>query len=177
MKRIVRRASSLALALLLIASLTVPALAAKTKDYSVTSDGTQMISMTIKTDKATTLKFTQTKGKISYQNMATGTSSLKTYGDFFVYVKDNSGKEAPKSYNCYQKASISIKLSKNKTYTVTVCPSAKFVTYNRLVDSGKLWYKAPWETTFKWTSVPVWTLSAKKIVTMDVIKQMDAPQQ
>ena len=134
------RVASIFTLLALVFSLLLPVSAATAKNYTTGGYGNVSKVMVVKTKKATKLKFSQIKGKISYSNAAMGTSYLNTYGDFFIYVKDMSGKERSKMYNCYMKKSATINLSANKTYEIIVCPSAKDMTFSRLVDSGKLWY-------------------------------------
>ena len=111
--------------------------------------------------------------------MATGSSSFSSYGDFFIYVVDNSGKESPKSYYSSLQASTSstIKLSANKTYTITICPQAKFTTNRKLTEQGKFRYRLSGDSSFTWSKVPTWTITAYNVLSLKNIKTTIAPQQ
>lgn len=149
---------------------------AATKKHTVGQSYNNAIVITVKTDKATTMQFNSTKGAITFQNKAMGISNLNgVYGDFLIYVTDNSGSESPKSYTS-SKSGVSFKLNQNKTYTISITPRAKFVTYNKLVESGKLWYRAPWCQTFDWSKKPDYTLTGT-VKSLTIQKITSAPQQ
>jgi len=171
-----RRIICVLMVMITLLAMSVPAFAAKTTNASTSGSMRTATVMTVKTDKKTTLKFTQTKGKAAYQNWFQGTSYLNTYGDFFIYVVDQSGKEAPKSYECSFCKSVSIKLSANKTYKITIMPQSEDVTYSRLVRSGKLWYRNGINNYITWTKVPEWTVSVNKVISLKINSVVKAPQ-
>lgn len=175
MKRFTRIMCAMLVVVTLLA-VSMPAYAAKTCNASTSGSMRTATVITVKTDKKTTLKFEQTKGRITYQNMATGTSKLDTYGDFYLYVVDQSGKEAPKKYECSFKKSVTVKLSANKTYKISILPQTDDVTYNRLVRSGKLWYRAPWNKSVTWTKMPEWSITVNKVVSLKINSVVKAPR-
>ncbi|MBQ8768430.1 MAG: hypothetical protein IJZ15_02110 [Oscillospiraceae bacterium] len=164
------------LVMITLLAVSVPAYAAKTSNVSTAGSMRTATVITVKTDKKTTLEFKQTKGKAAYLNKALGTSYINTYGDFYLYVVDQSGKEAPKKYECSFKKSITIKLSANKTYKISILPQTDSVTYNRLVKSGKLWYRNYLCSGVEWTKIPEWSITAKKVVSLKVNSVVKAPR-
>lgn len=166
MKRLFRSSICLMLALVTVFSMSTSAFAATTRNAVTGGNANRATSVTVKTDKRTTLKFTQTQGTLSYQNRGTGTSYLNTYGDFFIYVIDKSGGEKAKLYDCSFKKSVTVNLSANKTYDISIVPREKAMTMNKLVSSGKMWYKAAWCKSFEWTKVPTWTVTAYKVISL-----------
>lgn len=160
----------------IIATCTLTSFAAS-KTYTVGSDCAKAMVVEVKTDAtATTLKFENRKGVILYENMLCGHYETSTFGDYLIYVTDNSGKESPKSYSCSLKKSTSVKLSANKTYTITVCPRAKDVTFKKLDNADKLFGKALWCDTFDWETNSTYTLTGS-VKSMKIKSITPAPQQ
>ena len=128
---------------LLLASIIPAVASADTKNYTVAGSQMQAVIITVKTNKATTLTLSQTKGVYSYSYLhGMNDKTVSTYGAYFVYVQDLSGKEAPKTYSLIVAKSTSIKLSANKTYQITVCAESRTTTYNRLVAKNVLKLKS-----------------------------------
>ncbi len=172
MKKNLKRLLALTLAVILLSCFQVQAFAAgvSISGKSVKGDNDHAAVISVITNKKTTLKFTQTKGRITYQNMATWWNHTDTYGDYFIYVTDASGVEKPKSYDCSLKKSITITLSANKNYTITICPYEKSRTFYHLKNAGKLSWKAPWENSFTWDVKPTWTATASKAAAIRLLK-------
>lgn len=176
MGKMIKKLLCLMMVLVTIFSTAVMVSAASTKKITTCGDSYAAKVVQIKTDKSTKLVFKQAKGTYTYQNWFMGISKNNSYGDFYIYVVDESGKEAPKKYDCSFKSSVTISLKANKTYTITVCANSESVTYNKLVRSGKLWYKAPYCNSIDWTKLPSWTLTVNKAISMKTIKTVRTPQ-
>ena len=163
-------ALSLAIMLLLCAQVQAFAAGVSVSGKTVKGDNNHAAVISVVTNKKTTLKFTQTKGRIAYQNLATGISRKDTYGDYFIYVQDTTGKERPKTYECSLKQSVSITLSANKNYTITISPYEKSRTFYHLNSAGKLPWKAIWENSFEWEIEPTWTATANNAASVRLLR-------
>ena len=174
MKRTLKTVASFILLLVTLFSLGMPAFAAS--KYSATGDMYAAKVIEIKTKKATTLKFEQTKGAFEFANWSLGIAKRNSYGDYYIYVVDQSGKDAPKCYECSFKKTLAIKLKANRTYSVTVCAQSSETTFNRLVRNGTLWNKAPYTNRITWKNFPQWTLSVNQASSFKIVKTVRTPQ-
>lgn len=162
----------MALVLFTTAHGTVFAEGVSVNGKTVSGDTNNCVVISVTTKKKTTLSFTQTKGRVGYAYMLTGSKIIDSYGDFFAYVKDDSGEESPKTYSCSFKKSMSIPLSAKKTYTITICPRQNCITYWKMKNAGKLTGEASWgnENSFFWEKAATWTATIKNAETVNLIK-------
>ena len=125
------RLVSLLLALLVLCSMSVPVFAANACSRvpgGTALDDDKWIEFTVETgsrwlNASDKLTFTQNKGKMICEAMGAmgifGTASKKIYGAYTIKVTDNSTGTAKEYYWKY-KESYTLKLEKNKSYTVSV---------------------------------------------------------
>lgn len=176
MKKTIKVAICLALVFVTMLGLCTPASAASARKYSTSGDSYAAKVIQIKTDRATKLRFDQTKGSFNYQNWTLGTVKKNSYGDFYIYVVDQSGKDSPKNYECSLKKSVTISLKANRTYTITVCAQSDSTTFNRLVRNRTLWNKGYNVNSITWTKLPRWTLTVDRAMSFSTIKTIRTPQ-
>lgn len=174
MKRMIKAVVSFILVLVTIFSLSISTFAA-TK-YSTSGDMYAAKVIEIKTKKATKLRFSQTKGSFEFANWSCGTAKRNSYGDFYIYVVDKSGRDISKLYECSFKESVTISLKANRTYSITVCAQSKTTTFNRLVANGTLWNRGYNTQCITWTKLPKWTLSVDQASSFKIVKAVRTPQ-
>jgi len=176
MKRLFKMMVCMVLVMVTVFAMGAPAYAAaKAKKQTTYGDMYAAKVIQVKTEKATKLHFTQTKGKFEYQTWTLGTSKKEYYGDFYIYVVDQSGKEAPKKYECTFKKSLTISLKANKTYTITISANPESVTYNRLVKKHVLWNRSRLGDYITWTKLPKWTVTVDKALSLSTIRSVRTP--
>lgn len=176
MKRLFKIMVCMVLVMVTVFAMGAPAYAAtKAKKQTTYGDMYAAKVIQVKTEKATKLHFTQTKGKFEYQTWTLGTSKKDYYGDFYIYVVDESGKEAPKMYECTFKKSLTISLKANKTYTITICANPADITYNRLVKKHVLWNRSRLGDFVIWTKLPKWTVTVDKALSLSTIRSVRTP--
>lgn len=105
------------------------------------------------------VKLTQTKGDYTYETMMLNGSKYtqkKHYGIYYVTVTDSMGNI--KLDNCvWSSKSMSIKLDKNTSYTITVTPETDGNVYSRAYTRG-------FKVGKGWTSLSTWKVSKTRKV-------------
>lgn len=106
------------------------------------------------------VKLTQTKGDYTYETMMLSGASKYTYkkhyGIYYVTVTDSLGNTVLD--NCvWSSKSMSIKLDKNTSYTITVTPETDGNVYSRAYTHG-------FKVGKGWTSLSTWKVSKTRKV-------------
>lgn len=135
MKKTTRIISMIVLLSTLMLLLLPIAANAATKTVTVSVYQRWGATINVRTGSATTIKFTQTKGKLFYTNLVGGRNSFSTYGCYKITVKDNSSNSSTTYYVDFT-SSRSISLKANKSYTITVCANSRNYVYNHVHNSA-----------------------------------------
>lgn len=115
--------------------------AAYSRNINYSYNGTQIYNIRVKTDKATTFKFSSIKGKVELMNNFTGYPTVDSHQPYIVQVLEVTRK-GEKLHTIYHKTtSANIKLKANTEYKINIMPLTKEQTYNWMVAN------TPW---FRW---------------------------
>lgn len=161
-----RRIICMALIVVTMALMLLPITAsAATKTVTVNVRQNWGATITVKTQNATTISFTQTKGKLFYTYLTGSSASFNTYGCYKITVKDKSTNSSTTYY--VNGGSKSISLKANRTYTITVCANTRSYVYTHVHNS--FWWSthqasyAGGASDLSWNPMTNWKVVIKNV--------------